>query len=75
VMIMHGAADKRVPPTQAVEFYQALRDLGKDVTFVRFPREGHGIHEPHHRVDRLRSYLFFFAKHVNLIPVSDKEAK
>jgi hypothetical protein len=25
--------------------------------------------------DRLRRYLFFFAKHVNLTPVSEKENK
>jgi len=75
VLIMHGANDDRVPPGQAVEFYQALRDLGKDVTFVRFPREGHGIREPRHQMDRLRRYLFFFAKHVNLTPVTEKEEK
>jgi dipeptidyl aminopeptidase/acylaminoacyl peptidase len=28
---MHGANDTRVPPEQSVEFYQALRDLGKDL--------------------------------------------
>jgi dipeptidyl aminopeptidase/acylaminoacyl peptidase len=75
VLIMHGANDERVPPEQAVEFYQALRDLGKDVTFIRFPREGHGLREPRHLIDRLRRYLFFFAKHVNLTPVTEKEDK
>ncbi len=73
VLIMHGGNDARVPPTQAVEFYQALRDLGKDVTYVRYPREGHGIQEPRHQLDRLRRYLFFFCKHVGLPPVSEKE--
>ena len=75
VLIMHGANDARVPPTQAVEFYQALRDLDKDVTFVRYPREGHGIREPRHHLDRLRRYLFFFTKHVGLTPLSEKETK
>ena len=75
VLIMHGANDERVPQEQAVEFYQALRDLGKDVTFVRFPREGHGLQEPRHQIDRLCRYLFFFAKHVNLEPVTEKEEK
>lgn len=75
VLIMHGANDARVPPEQAVEFYQALRDLGKEVTFVRYPREGHGIREPRHQIDRLRRYLFFFAEHVNLEPISEKESK
>ena len=72
VLILHGANDVRVPPSQAVEFYTALKDLGKDVTFVRYPREGHGISEPLHQIDRLRRYLFFFAEHVNLTPVSDR---
>jgi dipeptidyl aminopeptidase/acylaminoacyl peptidase len=73
VLIMHGAIDARVPPEQSIEFYQALRDLGKDVTFIRFPRERHGIREPRHQIDRLRRYLFFFADHVNLTPVSEKK--
>lgn len=73
VLIMHGARDVRVPPTQAEEFYQALKDLGKDVIFIRYPREGHGIREPRHQIDRLQRYLFFFAKHVNLTPISEKE--
>ncbi len=73
VLILHGAEDARVPVTQSVEFYQALRDLGKDVTFVKYPREGHGIREPRHQLDRLRRYLYFFAKHVDLTPISEKE--
>lgn len=73
VLIMHGGEDARVPITQAIEFYQALKDLDKDVTFVKYPREGHGIREPRHQLDRLRRYLYFFAKHVNLTPISEKE--
>ena len=73
VLILHGASDTRVPPTQAVEFYQALKDLGKDVTFVRYPREGHGIREPRHQLDRLRRWLFFFGEHIGLDPVTEKK--
>lgn len=73
VLILHGAEDARVPQTQAVEFYQALKDLGKDVTFVRYPREGHGLREPRHQVDRLRRYLEFFSNHVGLTPISEKD--
>jgi hypothetical protein len=57
---MHGANDERVPPEQAVEFYKALVDLGKDVTFVRYPRQGHGIGEPRLAMDRLRRYVCAF---------------
>lgn len=60
MLIMHGANDERVPPEQAVEFYKALVDLGKDVTFVRYPRQGHGIGEPRLAMDRLRRYVCAF---------------
>jgi len=60
MLIMHGGSDERVPPTQAVEFYKALTDLGKDVTFVRYPRQGHGIAEPRLATDRLRRYVCAF---------------
>ena len=60
ILIMHGANDARVPPEQAVEFYKALTDLGKDVTFVRYPRQGHGIGEPRLAMDRLRRYVCAF---------------
>jgi dipeptidyl aminopeptidase/acylaminoacyl peptidase len=75
VLIMHGAEDRRVPQEQAVEFYQALCDLGKEVTFVRYPREGHGISEPRHQIDRLRRYLFFFAENVGLEPMSETKGE
>lgn len=73
ILIMHGANDARVPPEQAVEFYQALRDLGKDVTFVRYPRQGHGIGEPRLQMDRLRRYLYAFADAVGVTPISEKK--
>ena len=73
VLILHGASDTRVPPSQAVEFYQALKDLGKDVTFVRYPREGHGFREPRHQLDRLRRWLYFFGEHIGLDPVTEKK--
>ena len=60
ILIMHGANDERVPPEQAVEFYKALTDLGKDVSFVRYPRQGHGISEPRLAMDRLRRYVCAF---------------
>ncbi len=60
ILIMHGTNDARVPPTQADEFYKALKDLGKDVTYVRYPRQGHGITEPRLAMDRLRRYVCAF---------------
>ena len=74
VLLMHGGNDTRVPPEQSVEFYKALKDLGKDVAFVRFPREGHGIAEPRHQMDRLRRYVEFFGTHVDNPPISEHQA-
>ena len=73
VLLLHGASDTRVPPEQSVEFYRALLDLGKDVTFVRYPREGHGFTEPRHLMDRLRRWVEFFGEHVDNPPISERE--
>jgi len=84
MLIMHGAADERVPPTQADEFYKALKDLGKDVTYVRYPRQGHGITETRLAIDRNRRYVCAFTAAVGLtsttegckdgVPVADAPA-
>jgi dipeptidyl aminopeptidase/acylaminoacyl peptidase len=73
ILIMHGGNDARVPPEQAVEFYQALKDLGKEVTFVRYPRQGHGIGEPRLQMDRLRRYIYAFSEAVGVTPISEKK--
>ena len=71
ILIMHGANDARVPPEQAVEFYQALRDLGKEVTYISYPRQGHGIGEPRLQMDRLRRYVCAFTDAVGMAPTTE----
>lgn len=72
MLIMHGANDARVPPEQAVEFYRALKDLGKDVVYVSYPRQGHGIRDPRLQLDRLRRYVFAFAEALGTEVVSER---
>lgn len=72
ILIMHGADDARVPPEQAVEFHRALLDLGKDVVYVSYPRQGHGITDPRLQVDRLRRYVFAFADALGTTVLSEK---
>lgn len=72
MLIMHGADDARVPPTQADEFYRALKDLGKDVTYIRYPRQGHGITETRLAMDRLRRYVCAFTDAVGMAPTTEK---
>jgi dipeptidyl aminopeptidase/acylaminoacyl peptidase len=72
ILIMHGANDARVPPTQADEFYRALKDLGKDVTYVRYPRQGHGITETRLAMDRVRRYVCAFTDAVGASSTTEK---
>lgn len=72
MLIMHGANDARVPPTQADEFYRALKDLGKDVTYIRYPRQGHGITEPRLASDRLRRYVCAFTDVLGMTSTTEK---
>ena len=50
-MLVHGENDSDVPIAEAEQYFIALRDVGVDAIMVRYPREGHGIHEPKHVVD------------------------
>lgn len=63
-MLVHGENDNDVHITQAEEMYTALKMRGVDTVLVRYPREGHGIREPKHRVDNLQRVLDWFEKYL-----------
>ncbi|MGB8859135.1 MAG: S9 family peptidase [Ilumatobacteraceae bacterium] len=68
VLIIHSENDLRCPINQAEELFVAMRLLGKDVTFYRFPGESHELSRsgsPIHRRQRAEIILDFFAKHLN----------
>ncbi|TVP59373.1 MAG: S9 family peptidase [Gemmatimonadales bacterium] len=50
LLITHGERDLRVPITQGEQFFRSLKKLGKTTEFLRYPRAGHGISEPRHRI-------------------------
>lgn len=67
MLIVHSEDDLRCPITQADELFVALRLLGRDVTYVRFPAEGHELSRsgsPRHRVQRAELLLEFFGRHL-----------
>jgi dipeptidyl aminopeptidase/acylaminoacyl peptidase len=64
LLITHGEQDLRVPIPQADQYYRVLKKLGKPVEFLRYPREGHGITEPLHRIHLDRQQEQWFATHV-----------
>jgi dipeptidyl aminopeptidase/acylaminoacyl peptidase len=63
-LIIHGAADPRVPPTQSLELYTALKWKGVPVEYVVYPREGHGVSERAHQEDFMKRVLAFVDRYV-----------
>lgn len=64
MLIIHSEEDWRCPIVQAEELWIALKLLGKDVDFYRFPGENHELSRngsPVHRVQRAEIILDWFA--------------
>jgi len=74
LLITHGEEDERVPISQGEQYFRTLKKLEKPVEFLRFPREGHGIAEPLHRIYLDAEQEKWFAKYVlgrTTRPISD----
>ncbi len=55
-----GERDIEVPPTQSVEYWHALKDMGVETSLVIYPEEGHGIRNPANVADvRKRTVAWF----------------
>lgn len=63
-LIQQGLEDKRVPVSQAYEFYEALKRLDKEVVLTLYPRMGHRITEPKMQIDQMEQNLEWFTKYV-----------
>jgi dienelactone hydrolase len=67
LLLLHADTDLRTTIATAEALYRALTVLGREVEFVRYPREGHELTrsgEPRHRVDHMLRTLEFFERHV-----------
>lgn len=62
-MLVHGENDPDVPIAEAEQYYIALKDVGVETIFVRYPREGHGIRETKHVVDWIDRSLAWYESH------------
>ncbi len=49
LFVVHGANDPRCPVSESDKFVRAVREKGQDVTYLRFPDEGHGIRKLRNR--------------------------
>lgn len=65
VLILQGDKDQYTNLANSQEMYQALKILGKEVEFVVYPREGHGIrNEPQHYLNMFNRGLMWFKKYL-----------
>jgi dipeptidyl aminopeptidase/acylaminoacyl peptidase len=62
-MLMHGENDNDVPIAEAEQFFIALKDVGTEAVFVRYPREGHGLSETKHLIDSTDRSIAWYEKH------------
>ncbi|MGI8706519.1 MAG: S9 family peptidase [Sphingomicrobium sp.] len=59
LMVLHGANDPRDPVTESDRFVARIRASGGDVTYLRFPDEGHGISRLANRIHAYRRIAAF----------------
>jgi dipeptidyl aminopeptidase/acylaminoacyl peptidase len=62
-LIIHGENDNDVPIAEAEQLFIALKDLGVETVFARYPREGHGLAEVKHQIDATDRSIAWYEKH------------
>jgi dipeptidyl aminopeptidase/acylaminoacyl peptidase len=66
LLILHAERDLRCPIEQAEQLFVALKVLGKEAVFVRFPEDNHDLTrggKPKHRVEHCRRIADWFDAH------------
>jgi len=64
VLVLHGHEDDTTLLTNGRALFRALRSRGRTVEMVVYPREGHGIFEPAHRLDAHLRATAWLDRHV-----------
>jgi dipeptidyl aminopeptidase/acylaminoacyl peptidase len=63
-LILQGEADRTDPIGQSQELYRGLKYYGVEAELVLYPREGHGLAEEKHLIDRLNRIVAWYEKHL-----------
>jgi len=72
-LILHGKDDPRIPYSQGMELYRALKQHGKaPVRFIIYPGEGHGNRKNTNRLDFLLRTMDWFDFYLNGKPHDGK---
>ena len=64
MLFQHGVNDPRDPVAESDEMVKALRERNIDVTYLRFPDEGHGISKLENRVIFYRALAHYLETHL-----------
>jgi dipeptidyl aminopeptidase/acylaminoacyl peptidase len=67
LLILHSENDLRCPIGEGEQLFAALKKLGREVVFARFPNESHDLSrngQPQHRIERLRLISDWFTTHI-----------
>ncbi len=64
VMLQHGEADQRVPFSNSVMFYNALRRRNVPVRLLALPRQPHGPTEPRMVLKTMQTNVEWFEKYI-----------
>ena len=67
LLIIHSESDIRCNIEQAEQLFTALKYMGREVLFVRFEGQSHGLSRgghPHSRLERLRHISRWFEEHL-----------
>ena len=64
-LIYHGERDERVPLGQSLETYMGLKKAGVTTQLIIYPREGHGLREPKHQLDKMRREMDWIEKYIH----------
>lgn len=68
LLIMHASDDLRTGVSQSEMMYRALKQLGREVEYVRYPGADHDLSrsgDPHQRMDRLDRIIEFFERFID----------
>jgi dipeptidyl aminopeptidase/acylaminoacyl peptidase len=64
LMVIHGANDPRVPVHEAEQIVSTLRSRGREVEYLRYEDEGHGLAKVKNRSDAWPKVVRFFQKYM-----------
>ena len=67
-LIMSLQEDFRVPNSQALAYYHALKDEGVQTQYIAFPGRGHNPRDPVHSLERTRLWVDWVRKHMTQMP-------